>query len=494
SRQQQNPMMPQAGVEQASTLSRLLPVWGYSFDTTKIVADPSYGMPLGQNLVNPTILMLGPEAVGDNDDELTKDLTSFFSVYAGGFSGSPASGLKETVFLKTSDRHGMVATTYADANPQGAEAVKHAQELTYKLQSEGKARLIALRLQGKFKTAFPEGKPPPPKKEDKPARGGMPPGMQGLNFGEQGAQGETGTPAEPGKNEPAPAAPPAAPAPAPATPAATEPAKPATATTPPVSATTPPVSATTPPVSITPPASGTPAPAPATPPAAPAPTGTPAPAPVTPPVPAPLPVTPPAPTGTPAPNTPLLPPPAGTPATPAAPDANTLKEATAEGIVYLVGDSDMIADLGPNGNSANFALAMRMVDQAAGDRDLLSVRGRGAATRPFSTLKQIIQDANQKIQKDVQTWQADVQAAQDEIKKITDRKDRIQASIVARKELQTKIEKLNKQIYQAQKDAKKEYDGVIFNIKWKNVFLPPLIIALAGLAVYIIRRFKTAAH
>lgn len=154
----------------------------------------------------------------------------------------------------------------------------------------------------------------------------------------------------------------------------------------------------------------------------------------------------------------------------------------------------MIADLGPNQNSHNFALAMGMVDQAAGDRDLLEVRGRGAATRPFSALKKIIQDSNQRIQKDVETWQTDVQKAQEEIRTITDRKDRVAASIQARKDLQAKVQKLNKQIYQAQKDAKKEYDGVIFNIKWKNVFLPPILIALAGIAVFVVRRFKTAAQ
>jgi len=144
--------------------------------------------------------------------------------------------------------------------------------------------------------------------------------------------------------------------------------------------------------------------------------------------------------------------------------------------------------------SSNFALAMGMVDQAAGDRDLLEVRGRGAATRPFSALKKIIDEANQRIRKDVETWQADLQNAQSEISKITSSKDRIAAGIQARKDLQAKVTKLNKQIYNAQKEAKKEYDGVIFGIKWKNVFLPPLLVALAGIAVFVLRKVRTAAH
>jgi ABC-type uncharacterized transport system involved in gliding motility auxiliary subunit len=163
-------------------------------------------------------------------------------------------------------------------------------------------------------------------------------------------------------------------------------------------------------------------------------------------------------------------------------------------MVYLVGDSDMIADIQPNMMSSNFALAMGMVDQAAGDRDLLEVRGRGAATRPFSALKKIIDEANQRIRKDVETWQGDLQKAQTEIQTITNSKERAIANIQARKDLKAKVEKLNKQIYNAQKEAKKEYDGVIFGIKWKNVFLPPLLVALAGIAVFVIRKFRTAAH
>jgi ABC-type uncharacterized transport system involved in gliding motility auxiliary subunit len=163
-------------------------------------------------------------------------------------------------------------------------------------------------------------------------------------------------------------------------------------------------------------------------------------------------------------------------------------------LVYLVGDSDMIADLQPNMSSSNFALALGMVDQAVGDRDLLEVRGRGAATRPFSALKNIIQQANQRIQKDVESWQNDVKTAQEEITKITSGKQRQIVAIQARKDLQAKVNTLQKKIYDAQKAAKKEYDGVIFSIKWKNVFLPPLLVALAGIVVFIIRKVRTVAQ
>jgi ABC-type uncharacterized transport system involved in gliding motility auxiliary subunit len=486
-RPQQNPFMqqPPSGPEVSSNIPKLLTAWGFSYDTTKIVADPRYGMPLDNRgtLVNPVILSMGPEAIVDKENPLTKDLTAFFSVYTGAFSGKPATGLIQTVYLQTSEKHGMVdAATYALANPSGPDAMKKAQELAVKLKPEGLVRLLAMRLQGKFQTGFPEGKPaPPPPKPEGGAPGGFPGGFPGglpPGIGNQGAQGPEGEPAPP------------------ANPPAAEPAKPAAAapaTTPPA-----PVEATTPPITVPPsPAPTTPVPPPPTPP-----NPTP-PAPVTattPPVtinpgtpatpPAPLPVTPAA--GEKKEESPLLPPAAGV--TPPADPASFLKESTKEGLVYLVADSDMLADIQPNWQSHNFALALGMIDEAAGDRDLLEVRSRGSSTRPFSALKKIAEQANERIREKLQSMDAEVERINKELNEKQTAKDRNIALFQGMRELQAKEREVSKARYQLQKEAKKEIDDVVFGWKWKNVFLPPLIIALAGVGVFIARRISTAAH
>ena len=154
----------------------------------------------------------------------------------------------------------------------------------------------------------------------------------------------------------------------------------------------------------------------------------------------------------------------------------------------------MIADIQPNFQSHNFALALGMIDQASGDRDLLEVRGRGAATRPFSTLKKIMQDANEKIQKDVESMQAEAEKLATDVNNQRTAKDRNNALLKGWKEMQDKEKKLRSAIYQKQKEAKREYEGLIFGIKWRNVFLPPLIVALAGIGVFITRKVRTAAH
>jgi ABC-type uncharacterized transport system involved in gliding motility auxiliary subunit len=485
------PGMAPGAVEPASNISKLLGAWGYSLDTTNIVADPAYGMNM-QGTSFPVVMELGPDAVGDKNDDVVKSLTNFFFIYSGAFSGSPASGLTETVFLKTSDKHSMVPVSYANQNPGSPESIRQMQELAYKLKPEGKQRLLALRLKGMFKTAFPEGKPAPAPKPDPAAQpggfpGGLPGGFPGgLPGGPQGAQGESGPAA------PAPAVPaaPAAPAPAPEAPAPAAPAGGATAVTPAIEirpdqgtvknpATPPGATATTPVIEVPATAGAAPAPAAGTTPAVTAP--------------APLPVTPNPAT---APGGPAAPAAPGAPGAPATPPADApLKESKKEGVVYLVADSDILFDqVGPVFNSHDFALAMNMIDQAAGDPDLMQVRGRGSAIRPFSALKKISDDANSKIQKDVEQMQGELTKIQEEINSKKSGKERNAAIFKGMDEFKQQQIALNKKIYQKQKEARKEYDTVILGIKRRNLLIPPLIWLAIGLTVYVVRKARTAAH
>ena len=154
----------------------------------------------------------------------------------------------------------------------------------------------------------------------------------------------------------------------------------------------------------------------------------------------------------------------------------------------------MLADIQPNWQSHNFALALGMIDQATGDRDLLEVRGRGAATRPFSALKKIAEAANERIKKDMESMNAEVDRINQDLTTKRGSKDRNIAFIQGMRDLEAKSRQVEMAKYQKQKEAKKEINDVIFGWKWKSVFLPPLIVALLGAGVYIARRISTAAH
>ena len=487
------PGMSPGAIPTGSNLKKLLDAWGYSFDSEKIVADMGYSTSMGPGSGSPILLTLGPDAI-KKDNEVTKQLSDFWFIFTGAYTGTAASGLTEKVLLTTSPKNELVETSYASANPNSPQGQAQLERLIRNFKPEGKERILALSLSGKFKSAFPEGKPAPPPPAPPGGAGGMggmggmPPGM---NFGgPQGEEGAPGTPAPAADAKPAADTQPAEALPAEAKPAdVTKPAetKPAEATTPPVS-----ISAETKPVEVT-----------TTPIEAPMPAGTVPAAPAAPAVTNPGEVTT-APVAVPD-N--LLPPPAvpgttPTPSTiPAAPSADpnqpaTLKESEKDGLVYLVGDSDMLADgLTPQIlQNSNLPFALNLVDQAAGDKDLMSIRSRGSSRRPFATLNNIKSEANERIKGDIESMNKEVEKLNADISAQKTGKDRNNALFAGLKTMEAKQREISKRIYDKQKEANKEVKGKENFIQWINILLTPLIITGLGLIVLIVRKTKTSAR
>lgn len=160
-----NPMM--GGGTSSSSLDKLFKAWGMNFDTTKVVADMAYVARTRQGR-NPTILALTADAM-NKDDVVTADSDNLVLAFAGAFTGTPSEGLKETVLIKSSKDSELVDPISAE---MGGERIIH------DFKSSGTQYPLAVRLTGKFKTAFPEGKPkaadastpgktPEPKKDEK---------------------------------------------------------------------------------------------------------------------------------------------------------------------------------------------------------------------------------------------------------------------------------------------------------------------------------------
>jgi gliding motility-associatede transport system auxiliary component len=149
-----DPMAQMAGGGgSSSTLDKLLKAWGLGFDDNKVVADMRYVTGAGPRQL-PTLLSLNDNAF-DQDDVATSRLGSALLPFAGVFTGKPAEGLKETVLMKTSAYSQLVDAS--GAVTQGEAAIRG-------FQPSNTEYPLALRLTGRFKTAFPDGKP---KAEDK---------------------------------------------------------------------------------------------------------------------------------------------------------------------------------------------------------------------------------------------------------------------------------------------------------------------------------------
>jgi len=160
--------------QSSSNLEKLLKGWGLSFDATKVVADLDYVARTRQGRA-PTALALTEKAM-NKDDVLTANTDSLFYVFGGAFTGTPVEGLKQTVLIHSSPNSQLVDPMSAQFG--GEQIIKD-------FARSGTEYALALRLTGKFKTAFPEGKPkaaeapkpdeekPEDKKPDAPAEAGL---------------------------------------------------------------------------------------------------------------------------------------------------------------------------------------------------------------------------------------------------------------------------------------------------------------------------------
>ena len=143
--QQPNSMMPPAS---SSSLEKVLKAWGLSFDATKVVADLNYMTRLQQGR-SPAVLSLNENAV-NKDDVVTSGADNLLLPFAGAFTGTPADGVKQTVLLESSKNSQLIEPMMAQ---MGGES------LITNFAPSGTEYPLAVRLTGRFKSAFPDGKP-----------------------------------------------------------------------------------------------------------------------------------------------------------------------------------------------------------------------------------------------------------------------------------------------------------------------------------------------
>ena len=158
----QNPQMRIPGMGGASNLTRLFSKWGVTFEGTKVVADFNYRLtqrdPLSRGRIQPAYLALNKNAL-NSEEVVTRDLGTIRLPYVGSFDTSKlATGLKAIDLISSSEQAKLVdgmssqfnGAKVMDSFLTGSEDGKPAGTKKYTL---------ALKLSGKFTTAFPDGKP-----------------------------------------------------------------------------------------------------------------------------------------------------------------------------------------------------------------------------------------------------------------------------------------------------------------------------------------------
>src|SRR2546426_696190 len=340
-----------------SSLDRLLKAWGLAFDSGKVVLDMRYLTGAGARTL-PTLLSLNDNAF-DPNDIATARLGSLLMPFAGAFTGKPAEGLNETVLMRSS-AYSQLVDSFA-ATTQGEAAVRG-------FKPSGTEYALAIRLTGKFKTAFPEGRPTPEDRGDKKA-----------------------------------------------------------------------------------------------------------------------------------------------PKVDAKAEAAPLKESAAENAVVLVGDSDFINDgaavqiqeifghrilIPPNGN---LAFAQALVDQFAGDPALIKLRSRASAARPFTVIRDMEARAQQAYLGKIKELEDNLGQTQEKLNAL--QKGRGQgAGAILSAEQQSELENFRRKaagtrlaLKEVRRELRSDSEALQFWTKVANIALMPLLVALAGIGLAVLRRRRTPA-
>ena len=157
----QGPTMPgMPPMPSSSNLPTLFKAWGLNMEPGKVIADVVFGSGGGARYT-PTVLSLNRTAFS-RDDIVTGQIETLLYAFGGAFELKLPENLKATELVKSSPNSMLV---------DAMNATKSGDEATRAFKPSGNAMALALRLTGKFKTAFPDGL-----KEDekKPAAQGTP--------------------------------------------------------------------------------------------------------------------------------------------------------------------------------------------------------------------------------------------------------------------------------------------------------------------------------
>jgi ABC-type uncharacterized transport system involved in gliding motility auxiliary subunit len=195
----------------------------------------------------------------------------------------------------------------------------------------------------------------------------------------------------------------------------------------------------------------------------------------------------------------------------AKPEAAQLKESAGENAVVLVGDSDFINDgaavqiqeifgqrivIPRNGN---LAFAQALVDQFAGDPALIKLRSRASAARPFTVIRDMEARAQQAYLGKIKELEDNLSQTQAKLGAL--QKGRGQgAGAILSAEQQSELENFRRKaaetrlaLKEVRRELRADSEALQFWTKVLNIALMPLLVAIAGIGLAILRRRRTPA-
>jgi ABC-type uncharacterized transport system involved in gliding motility auxiliary subunit len=142
-----------------------------------------------------------------------------------------------------------------------------------------------------------------------------------------------------------------------------------------------------------------------------------------------------------------------------------------------------------------------MVEQFAAGNDLVSLRSRAAALRPLTVVRELEAEAQKQYFGRIQGLEEELQKTQaklQELQKAQGGPGAKSAQILS-PEQQAELDRFRKTVAETRialkevrKNLRQDAEGLVFWTKVANIALMPLLVALFGVMVALIRRRKTA--
>jgi ABC-type uncharacterized transport system involved in gliding motility auxiliary subunit len=149
--------------------------------------------------------------------------------------------------------------------------------------------------------------------------------------------------------------------------------------------------------------------------------------------------------------------------------------------------------------NANLDFAQNLVEQMAGDNNLIGVRSRASLSRPFIRVKQLEAKAVAQGEAKIAELQQSLNDTQQRLGELQQRKSQDQRFILSA-EQRAEIENFRKreaevsrELRQAQKDLRREVVSLETRLTWLNILAMPLGVTVAGITIAAIKRKKTSA-
>ena len=144
-------------------------------------------------------------------------------------------------------------------------------------------------------------------------------------------------------------------------------------------------------------------------------------------------------------------------------------------------------------SAGNGKLIANMVDQMSGSPDLISVRNRGTANRPFTLLESIRQNAEQKFLQKEQELLTDLQATENKLVELEQAKNADNSALLSsdqQNEVDNFTQKklaIRKQLRQVRHSLQKDIERVETQVKVINIAMIPFFIIIIGLIIVFMK-------